>query len=149
MKSFDDQGFTLIEALIVLFIVSLLISLPYHHSKRGSISIEENLFFSSVEAEMNKMQLYAIISGRKTQVTFSSKAVFFNVPDYPEHPYNSKLDYPKTVSKVKREVFAFDFLPGTGRTNRFSNIAFKLSEGDLSIVFQISNGRYYIQKRSV
>lgn len=149
MKSPDDQGFTLIETLIVLFLISLLTSLPYYHSKQSSISIEEDIFFSSVEAEMNKMQLYAITSGQKTQVTFSSKAVFFSIPSYPEHPYNSRLDYPETVSKIQKEAFLFSFLPYTGRTNKFGNINFKLSKGDLSIVFQISNGRYRIQKTPV
>ena len=149
MKSSDEQGFTLIEALITLFLISLLTSLPYYHSKQSAISIEEDMFFSSVEAEMNKMQLYAITSGLRTQVIFTSQAVFFNVPGDSEHPYTSRLDYPETVSKIRNDTFLFNFLHYTGRTNKFGNITFNLSKGELSIVFQISNGRYRIQRTPV
>lgn len=142
-----QAGFTLIESLISLMIVSLILALPSYHSKQYAIRLEEELFFNQVESKMNEMQMQAITSNKMTHVRFLKDGIVFKSSIRAGEIERCLIRYPESVGLINNHLY-FDFKGGSGRTNRFKRLRFTTSKGELNLVFQISNGRYHFTRPS-
>lgn len=139
-----SAGFSLVEALLSLLVVSAILALPSHHSNQYGVALEEALFFNQVESKMNEMQLHAITSQRMSHVRFLRRGVVFQTSQQAPTAERTYIEYPPSV-QLKSDSFYFDFKGGSGRTNQFKTLTFNTAKGEVSFVFQISNGRYHIR----
>lgn len=145
MMAHDERGLTLVESLLSLTIILLLVGLPYSFSSLSSKALEEDLFFTRFEHKMNQMQLYSMVSNQQSYLDIHREGIRCSTSGQDNNEWDEYLEYPDTVQLVSRPVF-FYFIGGTGRTSRFGSLVFQTSKGEVKIVFQISNGRYRIQR---
>ncbi|MDX8344799.1 competence type IV pilus minor pilin ComGD [Rossellomorea sp. YZS02] len=140
-----EAGYTLIEMLIVLMIFTILLSWVGFSVLPLKSHTEKELFISQLESDLYQIQSYSINHQSLIFLTF-----------YPlTNKYVAKTEARQTV--VSRELPAgieiaarnsleeITFYPD-GNTNRFGSVNFKTEHETLYLMFQIGQGRFYVQE---
>lgn len=146
-----QEGFTLIETLVVLMVSSLLLLMPT--LTMGSLieDLEINLFFRELTSNLTLMQNQAIMSGSGTQVSFyranDQDRITFEV--HKGHPLNREmiLDgpyYRLAGSGTKK----FRFKEETGNITSSNFVRVFTNQGDYKLTYLLGSGRFDIKKES-
>ncbi|WP_141749216.1 competence type IV pilus minor pilin ComGD [Globicatella sp. HMSC072A10] len=133
----NNRGFTLVEMLIHLIIISFLILLIIKIPHRQIANqIENRLFVDQLVAQLNYTQQKALFHNKRYTVTFdqSRQEVRFN---------DRNLQLPETL--YFNQTFIFDYL-ANGRVNQFRTVTLYNDEGPrVKIVFQLGSGKFVVQ----
>ncbi|MDN6196301.1 MAG: type II secretion system GspH family protein [Atopostipes suicloacalis] len=155
MKGKED-GFTLVETLISLLIVSFLILLPVLSIKDTLQSIEVDLFFRELTSNITLMQNHAILMGESTSIDFvpSKKLIRFSVHDgknTESSPLNREMNLDDSICRyygnASQKVY---FKANTGNISVVYNrwkIKFKTVNNLYELVFRLGSGRFEIRKK--
>lgn len=139
------KGYTLIEVVIVLHILSLFLLF-------GSISInslwdtlERNVFINQLEADLYYVQTYAMNRHVSVYVQF-----YPYYDRYTATSINSKnilLDrnLPASIDMMDGSFTSYMITPD-GNTNKFGTIKFKRKNEEIKLIFNIGRGRFRIEK---
>ncbi|MEI2666593.1 competence type IV pilus minor pilin ComGD [Rossellomorea sp. LJF3] len=140
-----ERGYTLVEMLIVLLIFTILLSWVGFSIVPLKDHTEKELFISQLESDLYQIQSYSINHQTPLFLTF-----------YPfTNKYVAKTDARQTI--VSRELpdgiqinstnslEEITFYPD-GNTNRFGRVNFKMGDITLFLMFQIGQGRFYVQE---
>jgi competence protein ComGD len=140
-----EAGYTLIEMLIVLLIFTTLLSWVVFSISPLKGHMEKNLFLSQLESDLYQIQSYSIDHQAPIFLTF-----------YPvTNKYVAKTEARQTI--VSRELPAaiqvassnsledITFYPD-GNTNQFGRVNFKMGDVTMYLMFQIGQGRFYVQE---
>ncbi|MGF3227086.1 competence type IV pilus minor pilin ComGD [Facklamia sp. P12932] len=145
MKSKNQSAFTLIEALCVLSIFSilmiLLIALPYQQLKAD---YQTKVFKDQLKSQLHLAQDKAIIDQDPVQIVFSKRGVvyFWQVESRKNF---SQLKLPKHLNLLSS--FSFYYL-SSGRINDFETVYFENAEGDnFELVFQLGSGQFVFKEQ--
>jgi competence protein ComGD len=131
--------------LVVLLIFTILLSWVGFSIVPLKDHTEKELFISQLESDLYQIQSYSINHQTPLFLTF-----------YPfTNKYVAKTDARKTI--VSRELPAgivinstnsleeITFFPD-GNTNRFGRVNFKMGDVTMFLMFQIGQGRFYVQE---
>lgn len=142
-----EEGFTLIELSIVLFIFSLVSLFSITSIQRTQRNLELNLFLEEISSSLTLVQTHAILNEETTFVEIlpTSREFRFRVRGNHNHEISHTVFLPETVS-LYGGARDFDFKRGSGNVTKFSTIRLKTHKGDYGIVFQIGSGRFDIKK---
>ncbi|MGG3913445.1 competence type IV pilus minor pilin ComGD [Bacillus sp. es.034] len=140
-----EAGYTLVEMLVVLLIFTILLSWVGFSIVPLKDHTEKELFISQLESDLYQIQSYSINHQTPLFLTF-----------YPfTNKYVAKTDARKTI--VSRELPAGIVINSTnsleeitfypdGNTNRFGRVNFKMGDVTMFLMFQIGQGRFYVQE---
>jgi competence protein ComGD len=139
-----ESGYTLIEMLFVLLIFTTLLSWVSFSILPMKEHNEKDLFLSQLQSDLYQIQSYSISHQAPIILTF-----------YPlSNKYVAKTITRQTV--VSRELSSsihissnsledITFFPN-GNTNRFGKVNFMMGDTILQLMFQIGQGRFYVQE---
>ncbi|PFA62367.1 prepilin-type cleavage/methylation domain-containing protein [Bacillus sp. AFS015802] len=140
-----EAGYTLIEMLIVLLISTILLSWVGFSLIPLKGHTEKDLFISQLESDLYQIQSYSINHQTPIFLTF-----------YPiTNKYVAKTEARQMI--VSRDLPVgfqiastnsldeITFYPD-GNTNQFGRVNFKMGNVTLYLMFQIGQGRFYVQE---
>ncbi|EGQ2725181.1 prepilin-type N-terminal cleavage/methylation domain-containing protein [Staphylococcus pseudintermedius] len=141
-KQLRHDGFTLIEMLLVLAIISVFISITMAHP-------QFNLFHNTTEYEIKKLtseidyyQAYAIKSHAPVMLLFRPNRNDIKIETIHPHRVTTIPLAPlqlKMTSNVHALIFDKD-----GKANQFGTLRFEHQQRAFSLIFHIEQGRYRI-----
>ncbi|BCB04718.1 competence type IV pilus minor pilin ComGD [Bacillus sp. KH172YL63] len=145
MRIKGEGGYTLIEMMIVLLVVSTLLWWVTFSAVPMRDSVAKDLFLTQLQSDLYQIQSYSIRHQSQVILTF-----------YPlSNKYVAREVTRKTI--LTRQLSAgikissssnledITFYPD-GNTNRFGKVNFKAGDGILQLMFQIGQGRFYVQE---
>ncbi|QQA56693.1 prepilin-type N-terminal cleavage/methylation domain-containing protein [Staphylococcus pseudintermedius] len=141
-KQLRHDGFTLIEMLLVLAIISVFISITMAHP-------QFNLFHNTTEYEIKKLtseidyyQAYAIKSHAPVMLLFRPNRNDIKIETIHPHRVTTIPLAPlqlKMTSNIHALIFDKD-----GKANHFGTLRFEHQQRAFSLIFHIEQGRYRI-----
>lgn len=141
------QGFTLIESLLVLGIVSALFLLPLITQNRWKQRQETLYFFTSLERQLFITQQAAVLTGQGSKVSYSfnePRVIRFNYGVNQTTMRNVTLVLPPDYQTVGQVTLTFR--PKTGTVNRITQLQFK-GPRDVIVSYQFFIGGGRFEKR--
>lgn len=147
LKRMNNKGFSLLESLLVLFILSLLLLIPPTVSSSYKNRIQEELFLYEVKKQISFMQNYAVVTGDLTSFrTFPEyDKINFRLTYDRQHPYSRDVYLPETVS-LEPPGRLYTFQRKTGYNTELERITFNFEKEKVEIVFQMGGGKYYVER---
>jgi len=142
------EGFTLLETVVVLLLVSILVGFPILSVQKAQESIRINLFIEDLSSGITLIQNHAVMNGETTifEVNPTSNVLNFRVYGVNSHPFNYTISPPKEVSLTggsKRYMFN----SYSGNIGKYETFSINTTEGVYNFVFQMGSGRFYVRKR--
>lgn len=154
MENQKEAGFTLIETLITLLIVSLLMLMPVLSIEKITESIQIDLFFRELSSNITLMQNHAILTGEKMVIEFVPRD---NLIRFKEDTGNLGTTHPLYREMILQEglyelngnyygqVAFFEYTGNISSKNGWTT-HIKTSKGLYKLVFWLGSGRFEIQK---
>ncbi|QQZ10872.1 competence type IV pilus minor pilin ComGD [Heyndrickxia vini] len=142
----DNRGFTLIEVLVVLIVLSIFIGLGFTRMKPIWRSLEKGMFISQMEADLYFVQAYAVNRHESVVVQFypfNDRYIATSVTS------NSKIldrTLPTSIDMMNGSFTSYTITPD-GNINKFGTLKFKHSEKELKLIFNIGRGRFRIEEQ--
>lgn len=154
-KGQEEDGFTLVETLIVLLIAGFLTFLPVLSIQQTIERTAVDLFFRELSSHITLMQNHAILAGEMTAVEFAPGAnvIRFKVINANNNSHQtlnreiSLADAPCQFSGTGYQTVYFK--KDTGNIVMMNNrwrIRFETELGIYEIVFKLGSGRFDIRK---
>ena len=145
----NQEGFTLIETLIVLLISSILLLIPTLSMGRLIGELEANLFFRELTSNFTLMQNQAIMGGRSTKVTFYGMEgvdrINFEVTT--NHPLNREMILESPYYRLgDKGTKSFRFKEGTGNITKSGSIHMFANNGYYKLTYLLGSGRFDIKE---
>ncbi|MDQ0197316.1 competence type IV pilus minor pilin ComGD [Neobacillus ginsengisoli] len=143
MKNKQD-GFTLIESLLVLSVFLIISSITAFTLKPQYSTIDDEAFLSQLQADLLYAQQYAISHQHEVTVIFFSDQYKYNIymrsdlPNIIERNYSTNM----TVYGGSLPLY-FKFLPD-GNVNKFGSFYIKSSKKNYRLTVLIGKGRFYV-----
>lgn len=151
-----EEGFTLVETLVTLMIISILILLPLLSINRVIHLIETEIFFRELNSNVTMIQSHAILTGKNTAVEFVPKKniIRFKVFDqsYPSgHPLNQEIKLEESNLEFYGSKYqSIYFLGNTGNVSVTDNnwrVFFKNRDNLYEFVLKLGSGRFEVRKK--
>ncbi len=133
-----NEGYTLIEMLLVLLIVSFLIGMPVVGSRDWRYRMQTAFFLTEFEKEIHLSQQLAITSGQDKSISVDQEqqSICFSFSE------ETLLEIPAFI-QVKNKT-AFSFKGNSGNANRVTKIILYDENRKMKYTyqFQLGSGRY-------
>lgn len=154
MNKEREAGFTLIETLITLLIVSLLMLMPVLSIDKMTESIQIDLFFRELTSNITLMQNHAILTGEQMVIEFipKSNVIRFKsdaVLNENDHPLYREMHLQEGLYEFSSDWYGqVVFYGNTGNISSRGGWTtyFETSKGLYKLVFWLGSGRFEIQK---
>lgn len=155
MPQHNEDGFTLLEVIIILLVSSLILLIPVLSITKMTASIQVELFFRDLTSQITLMQNHAILTKQPTRITFMPRndTINFRVIDIEsgnlkEHPINRDINlknnpYYHLAGTSNRD---FIFKSESGNISHSNSIYFDTDLGQYRLVFQMGSGRIEIRE---
>ncbi|MCM2531674.1 GspH/FimT family protein [Neobacillus pocheonensis] len=140
----NQEGFTLIESLLVFTIFLIISSITAFSLKPQNSVIDDEAFLNQLQADLHYAQAYAISHQHEVTVIFMSDQYKYNIymrsdlPSLIERNYSTNM----IVYGGSLPLF-FKFLPD-GNVNRFGSFFIKTSKKNYRLTVLIGKGRFYV-----
>src|SRR5699024_4016362 len=148
----NEDGFTLIETLLVLMITSILLLFPVLSIQRVIESKQLDLYFRELTPKITQRQTHAILHNQTTDIKFNPQTnmVYFRIDEYTIQDNNLgetwENDSPYyDLSRTDTKEFAFK--KGTGNITKSNRIDINTTKGKYELVYLMGSGRFEIRKR--
>ncbi|MDH5160118.1 competence type IV pilus minor pilin ComGD [Heyndrickxia oleronia] len=137
-----SRGFTFIEVLIVLLVLTIFLLLGSASVKKMRGSIERNVFITQLEADLYYAQSYAINRHESVLVQF--------YPFYNQYTALSTSDstilfdrkLPQSIDMLSGgSLTSYTILP-SGNISKFGTLRFKSDKREMKLIFYIGRGRF-------
>lgn len=154
MDNPNEAGFTLIETLVTLCIVSLFMSLPVLSIKNMSERIQIDLFFRELSSNITLVQNHAMLTGEQMVIEFIPQD---NIIRFKQDIGSSGLDHP-LFREIHLQEGLYELHGNTyhqitfhGYTGHISSkrgwtTHLDTSQGVYKLIFWLGSGRFEIQK---
>lgn len=142
----SENGFTLIELMVVCFVMMIVLSFPVVSFKRAQEQMEIDLFFEQMVSGMTLIQSQAVFNDKWTQVEVrpAAQEVRFTVRGGLLPEVSHRLTVPDSMTIVGTSK-SFSFNSGSGNINNFSPINIETSRGRYQISYQLGSGRFEVR----
>ncbi len=135
-------GYTLVESLLVLAILSLLLILWPRSDQSVANQIEERLFFSTLSSSIQYCQQLALTSQYQTKVRFDAQEQQILFYLYGNYCYEI-LTLPEDLFLLNQLQIQFNQY---GHVSYFGTVRFQNNQNQrYNLVFQLGNGQFEIR----
>lgn len=124
------KAFTLLESLLVLFIVSLALLGLSSSVQAGFNQVQEQLFFLEFEHLYQESQKLSLAGHEKLQLTISERTI--------SNGYQ-QVEFPKTVQEHAPQTIQFD---QAGGNSSLSKIIFQTEDKIVAYQLYLGNGKF-------
>ena len=141
----DEQGFTLIEMLLVLFVVMCLTGIMTKMSMKVSEAKEIEHFFTQVQLDIQFIQMASVEQKDNYSIKFLAPATYYIIKK------NSNIDvyerpYPKNVEFLSgKSTFVTFTYKANGNVSKAGTLFFKTPIGEKKVVVTLGAGRVRIE----
>jgi competence protein ComGD len=142
----DRNGFSLIEMIIVLFVITILGTLAYPNFHSFIKNRETEYFVDALERDLHHMQQRAITEGNGYTLTINNDRKFYEIRSFgfgeqikryfPDYIYFESFSMPL---KIQYNQFGNISTPGTIYIHAGPTI--------YKMVFQIGKGKFYVKEQ--
>lgn len=145
MRTRANMGFTLVEALVVLLIISFCLTiLAFSPSNEMLEKIESRLFFNQVLAGLNLAQEVSILQETQVYVRFWQTLPYVQFQIVGHATSIQEVNIPE-FWRIEQSL-QFTHFPD-GRTDQFGTVVFIHRDGHRAeIVFQLGSGKYELRQ---
>lgn len=149
----SEDGFTLIETILVLFIVSCTLLIPVLAIDKMIDQTTVDLFFRELTANITMAQTHAVVNGDPTKIEFfsttDSQLVNFTVIQQSAHPLNKQIILDTDYYRYRnRSHTIITFKRNTGNISGSVNIRFETVNGNYRLTYWLGSGRFEITRTS-
>ena len=141
----NQKGFTLLETLVTLGIITALLLLPSYSSDDLKAEMDWIYFINQFESLLSEQQVYSIVSGSDTLVTITDNKVNFYEGSKSEGVQamgSRTLALPEGAKTYNR---SYKFNGGSGIMNNNKGAVFLANDRYVEVKFQLVFGRYYLK----
>lgn len=149
----NESGFTLVETLLVLFIIGCTFLIPVLAIDKMIEQTTVDLFFRELTGNLTMMQNHAVLNGEGTMVSFSNdkdngaEFIKYSVRQQPSHPLNKQqmlnTDYYSFRNKEPKVIY---FKSHSGNISESGNVRFRSVNGDYRLIFWLGSGRIEVTR---
>ncbi|GIN85494.1 competence protein ComGD [Heyndrickxia sporothermodurans] len=140
----NNNGFTLVEMLVVLLIFSLLLLFGGYSVNALRGTLERDVFFNQLEADLYYVQNYAINRHESVFVQFYPFYDRYTVTSINTKEVLLNRQLPSTIDMMEGSFTSYIITPD-GNTNKFGTIKFKRNQTEIRLIFNIGRGRFRIE----
>lgn len=149
----SEDGFTLVETLLVLFIVSCTFLIPVLAIDRMIEQTTVDLFFRELTGNITMAHTHAVVNGDPTKIEFFKDGNFdhinFSVIQQPNHPLSKQMVLNRDYYYFhNRNQTIITFKRHTGNISGSVNIRFGSVNGDYRLTYWLGSGRFEITRTS-
>lgn len=147
IKFKNKEGFTLLESVVVLFLVSILIGFPILSVRKAEESIKIQLFIEELTTGITLMQSHAIMNRQPTiiEVKPDTQMIDFRVYGGDSRSLDYSIIPPEEV-KLANHSEKYIFGSDSGNIGQYGSFSFTAPTGEYKLVFQMGSGRFYVRK---
>lgn len=144
-KYFNEEGFTLIETLLVLSIFIVIVSSTIIYFQPPFQTANKRAFFTQLSSDLYYGQLYAIANQQTIRVSFNNERhdiiIYHNLKIVYKRLYDKNVDI-KSGTLGKGAYPYFKYL-SDGNISEFGDINILIGKEKYKMVMQLGKGRYY------
>ncbi|WP_019154488.1 competence type IV pilus minor pilin ComGD [Robertmurraya massiliosenegalensis] len=145
-KRDKEQGFTMIEALFVLSMFLLMMSLSFLLLKPHYFQQERQSFIPQFKADLLYAQQYAITNQKVVRVNFMPSQYFYYI-----RKQNGEIlirrDYSNNVDVIPGSQKTTFYFYSNGNISTIGALYFYIGDDDAyQFMFQLGRGRFYVKK---
>ncbi|WP_161920705.1 competence type IV pilus minor pilin ComGD [Pallidibacillus pasinlerensis] len=141
-----EEGFTLVEMLLVLFILTVMFATipPLFQSVQSKIN--ESNFIHQFQADLYYAQSYAIAHRRRVSYRYDNTNKAYRFYTGGENILILERKLPKNVTIERGYLDEFHF-NGEGNVSRFGNIYIKIDDKSYRLVMSIGKGSFAVYEQ--
>ncbi|API89964.1 hypothetical protein BKP56_12150 [Marinilactibacillus sp. 15R] len=143
----EQNGFTLIESLIVLSLVGIFLLIPVIPFNKMEADIENSLFFEELQSSITLLQNESVLNDEWTEIEMrpNAREIVFRVIGKRNHILNRSIALPDTIeilggSKVYR------FLSESGNQGNLNKTRFQVGDKFYTLSFKLGSGRFELSE---
>lgn len=133
----NNNAFTLLEMIIVLFIISVISTISINISKEISTTITSDLYAIQLRSKLLYAQHYAVVKGIDTIVNIEDNQITSNIPEMP------KIIIPSVIKSGQQQ---FKFHQFTGHLIQYKHYQFSTAFYNYHFKIQFGRGQIYVEK---
>lgn len=151
MKTNED-GFTLIETLLILMITSSLLLFSVLKINETIETVQIDLFFRELTSKITQLQTHALMTGESTEVKVVPGEELISFRIFEEGKEDHVLNEAWIVDSPYYEIASygsrqFIFKGGSGNITGSDKIIFNTTKGRYEVVYLMGSGRFDVRKR--
>ncbi|MEH7084752.1 competence type IV pilus minor pilin ComGD [Neobacillus drentensis] len=141
----DQNGFTLIESLLVLSIFMIISSITVFSLKPQHSVLEDEAFLTQLKADLYYSQQYAISHQHEVSVVILPAQYKYYMLLRPELPPIIMRNYSKNINLATSTLpLYFKFL-NDGNVNQFGTLLIQTNNKTYQMTVLIGKGRFYVK----
>lgn len=141
----SERGYTLIEILIVLFIVMCLSAIVVRYSAKAAENRELEQFFTQIQLDIQYIQTYSMDQREYISIKFESSSNRYIIKkdiftELFERPFPKGVEFLPSSSSINTIIYNFNgnvITPGT--------LSFKTPQGIKKVVITLGRGRSRVE----
>jgi competence protein ComGD len=146
-----EEGFTLLESMLILLITASLILIPTLSIDRMVETVQVDMFFRELSSNITLMQNYSILHGEKTEVRFrpyeSGHRIDFLVNFDASSPLNKTIYLDESLYYfTEKSGSEMIFNGDTGNISGGGTVFFNTVKGEYKLSYWLGSGRFAIDK---
>lgn len=142
----DQNGFTLIESLLVLSIFMIISSITVFSLKPQYSVLEDEAFLTQLKADLYYSQQYAISHQHEVSVVILPAQYKYYMVLRPDLPPIIMRNYSTNIYLAEGSIpFYFKFL-SDGNVNQFGSFLIQTKNKKYQMTFLIGKGRFYVKE---
>ncbi|MBE6183762.1 prepilin-type N-terminal cleavage/methylation domain-containing protein [Bacillus ginsengihumi] len=142
----EEQGFTLIEMLIVILVMTIVASFGFINIKPLWTTVKKHLFINQLQVDLYYAQTYAITKQTNVYVQFYERANRYMMTDNQHQHLIVDRKLPENVDMLSEGTFSSYTINPDGNVTNFGTIYFRAGEEQVKLVVNIGRGRFYVQE---
>ncbi|KRG15627.1 competence type IV pilus minor pilin ComGD [Lederbergia galactosidilytica] len=141
----SNKGFTLLEMLIVLSVLSIVLLFSIFTYQSFSETMQRRLFITQLEADLYYAHAHAINRKVRVQIQFSPSNRQYVVVNTGTKETLLQRKFPSTIYIQKSNLTSFT-INENGNISNFGTINFQQNQHTIKLTFYIGKGRFSIEE---
>jgi competence protein ComGD len=142
----DQNGFTLIESLLVLSIFMIISSITVFSLKPQHSVLEDEAFLTQLKADLYYSQQYAISHQHEVTVVFLPAQYRYYMLLRPDLPPIVMRNYSTNIYLVEGSIPLFFRFLNDGNVNQFGSFLIQTKNKTYQMTLLIGKGRFYVKE---
>lgn len=147
----NEEGFTLVETVLMLMVTAILLFIPVLSIDKMLETVQVDLFFRELSADITLMQNHSILNGYDTNVRFrpyeSGHRIEFIVRNDTSSSLNKIVYLDENLYYFSgKSGTDFSFYKDTGRITQTGSRRFTTVKGRYDLTYWLGSGRFAINK---